>query len=117
PLADQVDAPVEAIEAAAKGATKPIVTVLMGGRNGPLRPGSALPAFAFPEPAAGVLGRVHLYGAWLADVDDAATGEVGDIDRAHAHGIITAALDRGDHMLDVGDVVSVLRAYGVTAPE
>jgi acyl-CoA synthetase (NDP forming) len=117
PMADQVDAPVEAIEAAARGATKPIVTVLMGGRNGPLRPGSSLPAFAFPEPAAGVLGRVHLYGAWLADEADAAISDVGDIDRAGARGVITAALERGDRMLDVGDVVSVLRAYGITAPE
>jgi acyl-CoA synthetase (NDP forming)/GNAT superfamily N-acetyltransferase len=117
PMADQVDAPVEAIEAAAKGATKPIVTVLMGGRNGPIRPGSTLPAFAFPEPAAGVLGRVHLYGAWLTDEADTDTGDVGDIDRARARGIITAAVARGDEMLDVGEVVDVLRAYGITAPE
>ena len=117
PMADQVDAPVDAIEAAAKGATKPIVTVLMGGRDGPLRPGSALPAFAFPEPAAGVLGRAHLYGAWLADEADTATGDVGDIDRARVRGIIAAAVERGDEMLDVGEVVEVLRAYGITAPE
>jgi acyl-CoA synthetase (NDP forming)/GNAT superfamily N-acetyltransferase len=117
PLADQVDAPVDAIEAAARGATKPIVTVLMGGRNGPLRPGSTLPAFAFPEPAAGVLGRVHLYGAWLADDADTATGDVSDIDRVCARAVVAAAIDRGDDMLDVGEVVEVLRAYGITAPE
>ncbi len=117
PMADQVDAPVEAIDAAAKGASKPIVTVLMGGRNGPLRTGSAVPAFAFPEPAAGVLGRVHLYGAWLADEASIDTGDVGDIDRVGARAVITSALDRGDDMLAVGEVVEVLRSYGVTAPE
>jgi acyl-CoA synthetase (NDP forming)/GNAT superfamily N-acetyltransferase len=117
PLADAVDAPVAAIEAAAAGTSKPIVTVLMGGRDGPLREGSALPAFSFPEPAAAVLGRVHLYGAWLADEADAASEEVGDIDRASAHGLIAAAVERGDDLLEIDAVVAVLRAYGITVPE
>jgi acyl-CoA synthetase (NDP forming) len=116
PLASAVSAPVAAIEAAAAGATKPIVTVLMGGRNGPLQPGSSLPAFAFPEQAAGVLGRSHLYGAWLADEADAPLAQVGDIDRASAHDIITAALARGEEALAVEDVVTVLDAYGIVAP-
>ena len=84
----------------------------MGGRDGPLRPGSALPAFAFPEPAAGVLGR-HLYGAWLADEVAATVPDVGDIDRGAAHAPIAAAVERGDDHLDVDAVVAVLRAYGV----
>ena len=116
PLADAVTAPVAAIEAAADGATKPIVTVLMGGRNGPLQRGSTLPAFAFPEQAAGVLGRSRLYGAWLADEADAPFGDVGDIDRARARDILTAALARGEEALEVDDVVAVLGAYGVVAP-
>ena len=116
PLASAVTAPVAAIEAAAAAATKPIVTVLMGGRNGPLQPGSSLPAFAFPEQAAGVLGRSHLYGAWLADEADAPLADVGDIDRASAHDVITAALARGDDVLGVEDVVTVLGAYGIVAP-
>jgi acyl-CoA synthetase (NDP forming)/GNAT superfamily N-acetyltransferase len=117
PLAHLVDAPVAAIEDAAAGATKPIVTVLMGGRDGPLRPGSTLPAFGFPEPAAGVLGRVHLYGAWLADEAAATVSDVGDIDRAGAHAIIAAAVERGDDHLDVDGIVAVLRAYGVVVPD
>jgi acyl-CoA synthetase (NDP forming)/GNAT superfamily N-acetyltransferase len=117
PLADAVDAPVAAIETAAAGTTKPIVTVLMGGRDGPLREGSALQAFMFPEPAAAVLGRVHLYSAWLADEADAAFEEVADIDRASAHALIAAAVEGGHDTLDVEDVVAVLRAYGITAPE
>jgi len=117
PLAELVDAPVAAIEETAVGATKPIVTVLMGGRDGPLREGSTLPAFAFPEPAAGVLGRVHLYGAWLADEAAATVTDVGDIDRARAKAVITDALARGDRHLDVGEIVAVLGAYGVVAPD
>jgi acyl-CoA synthetase (NDP forming)/GNAT superfamily N-acetyltransferase len=116
PLADAVTAPVAAIEEAATDATKPIVTVLMGGRNGPLRRGSSLPAFAFPEQAAGVLGRSHLYGSWLADEADAPLPDVGEIDRARAREVILAALHRGDEVLDVTDVVGVLGAYGITAP-
>ena len=90
----------------------------MGGRNGPLQPGSSLPAFAFPEQAAGVLGRSHLYGAWLADEADAPLGDVGDIDRARRprhHQPPRSA--RGDAVLDVADVVAVLGAYGIVAPE
>jgi acyl-CoA synthetase (NDP forming)/GNAT superfamily N-acetyltransferase len=117
PLADAVSAPIEAIEEAGVGATKPIVTVLMGGRNGPLRRGSDLPAFAFPEPAAGVLGRSHLYGSWLANEADAPLGEVGEIDRAKAKSLIADALARGERELDVGAVVELLRAYGIDAPD
>ena len=65
PLAQAVAAPVAEIDTAAADSTKPVVAVLMGGRNGPLRIGSPLPAFAFPEPAAAVLGRSYLYGTWL----------------------------------------------------
>jgi succinyl-CoA synthetase alpha subunit/GNAT superfamily N-acetyltransferase len=65
PLA-HAPAPVDEIEAAAEGATKPIVIVPIGEFSGPVRAGSALPAFAFPEPAAAVLGRSYLYGNWLA---------------------------------------------------
>ena len=56
----------------------------MGGRNGPLRPGSAVPAFAFPEPAAGVLGRVCAYGRWLQTEAAAPPSDVADIDRPRA---------------------------------
>jgi acyl-CoA synthetase (NDP forming) len=117
PLAELVGAPVAAIEAAAVGATKPIVTVLMGGRDGPLSPGSPLPAFAFPEPAAGVLGRAHLYGAWLTDEAAATVTDVGDIDRVGAHATIAAAVEAGVDRLDVEAVGRLLRAYGVFAPE
>ena len=117
PLPEDVAGPVDAIEEAARGATKPIVAVMMGGDDGPLRPGSAVPAFAFPEPAAGVLGRAHQYGAWLDGEAEAMLGEVADIDRVGAHDVVVAAVARGDETLCVDDVVTLLRAYGITAPE
>lgn len=116
PLAEAVTIPVAAIEEAAADATKPIVAVLMGGRNGPLRDGSTMPAFAFPEPAAAVLGRSYAYGAWLAHEADAPLDDVADIDRVRATEIIEEALDRGEESLDVEEVVAVLDAYGIVAP-
>ena len=45
--------------------TKPVVAVMLGGVDGPLIEGSAVPAFTFPEQAAAVLGRAYAYGQWL----------------------------------------------------
>ena len=97
PLAHAVAAPVAAIDEAAAGATKPVVAVLMGGANGPLRRGSPVPAFAFPEPAAAVLGRSHAYGTWLQQEAGAETAGVADIDRATVAGVIADALGAGRH--------------------
>ena len=117
PLAEAVAAPVAAIDAAATGSTKPVVVVLMGGVNGPLRHGSPVPAFAFPEPAAAVLGRSHAYGTWLEQESGAASAGVADIDRAEVAAVIAGALARGATRLDMAEVVAVLAAYGVEMPE
>ena len=117
PLAAAVAAPVEEIAAAAAGNTKAVLTVLMGGRSGPLLPGSPLPAFAFPEQAAGVLGRSYAYGQWLRTEAASTVTDVADIDRIGADAIIAAALDRGAAVLDVTETADVLRAYGVAVPE
>ena len=116
PLAD-APVPVDEIEAAVDGAAKPIVIVPIGGFSGPVRPGSALPAFAFPESAAAVLGRSYLYGHWLATEAASHVAEAGDIDRALVAATIAGALARGAETLDVTDVGVVLRAYGISAPE
>ena len=116
PLARAVAAPVVAIDTAAAASAKPVVAVLMGGANGPLRIDSPLPAFAFPEPAAAVLGRAYGYGTWLQQEAEAAAADAADIDRAAAAAIIAAALERGDTRLDTADVAAVLAAYGIDAP-
>ena len=45
----------------------PVAAVLLGGADGPLAPGSSVPAFTFPEQAAAVLGRSHAYARWLQE--------------------------------------------------
>lgn len=116
PLADAVDAPAAALDEAARGSRKPVLVVLMGGRSGPLRPGSPVPAFAFPEQAASALGRVRAYGQWLEEEDGAPTDAFGDIDRVRAAAVIEAALRRGDTALDVATASQVLDAYGIAIP-
>src|SRR5690606_26494737 len=65
PLHEAVAAPVAELDAALDGASKPAAAVLLGADDGPIRAGSPVPAFAFPEPAAAVLGRSYAYGHWL----------------------------------------------------
>ncbi len=117
PLAAAVTVPVAAIDAAAAGATKPVVVVLMGGASGPLRSGSTVPAFAFPEPAAAALGRSRAYGTWLEQEAGAAPADVGDIDRAKVADLLASALDRAATRLDTDEVNAVLAAYGVVVPD
>ncbi len=116
PLAEAIDAPTEALDQAVAGAAKPVVVVLMGGRNGPLRPGSPVQAFAFPEQAAGVLGRLRAYGRWLEDIGGAPSEEVGDIDRARAAAIVAAAVAAGVESLDVASASELFSAYGISVP-
>ena len=94
PLVDS-PVPVDEIEAAAAGRRSRSSMVPIGRFSGPVRPGSAIPAFAFPEPAAAVLGRSYRYGHWLATEAAAEVADAGDIDRAVAAATIAAALDRG----------------------
>ena len=64
PISSMVDdvAPPSPTPPPARG--KPVLAVTLGRDDGPLAPGSPVPAFAFPEPAAGALGRVARYAAW-----------------------------------------------------
>ncbi|MDQ3739216.1 MAG: GNAT family N-acetyltransferase, partial [Actinomycetota bacterium] len=54
------------IDRAASGATKPVVAVMLGSRDGPVLDGSPVPSFSFPEQAAAVLGRMWAYSRWRA---------------------------------------------------
>jgi acyl-CoA synthetase (NDP forming)/GNAT superfamily N-acetyltransferase len=73
PLLGAVGAPDAAIDRACKGATKPVLAVMLGAGDGPLLAGSSVPSFAFPEQAAAVLGRIAVHAEWrqteLADAD------------------------------------------------
>ncbi|MET0578500.1 MAG: acetate--CoA ligase family protein, partial [Ilumatobacteraceae bacterium] len=116
PLASAVAAPVAAIEEAALRAAKPLVVVLMGGVSGPLRSGSTVPAFAFPEPAAAALGRSRAYATWLEQEAGSASAEAADIDRTRVAAVLAEALSRGADRLDTDEVAEVLAAYGIVAP-
>ena len=115
PLA-AAEAPVEEIDAASVGATKPVLAVMLGGKDGPLREGSTVPAFSFPEPAAAVLGRMHAYAMWRATEADAAIVLTDGIDEVVASTIIDSAVASGEETLSLQRATALLASYGVPVP-
>ncbi|HSL74442.1 MAG TPA: GNAT family N-acetyltransferase [Ilumatobacteraceae bacterium] len=119
-VADDVESAAKRIDDGARGATKPVVAVMLGGVDGPVAPGSAVPAFMFPEQAAAVLGRSHAYGCWLRE--DAARDDerVRPVDPAAAHQLITSAIgDSGEDVapLDLVTTRRLLSTYGLDMAE
>ena len=117
-VADDVDAAARHIDAGASGNTKPVVAVLLGGADGPVAPGSRVPAFTFPEQAAAVLGRSYAYARWLRDEASEPAENVRPVDPGAAHLIITeavaAAPDTGDDIhLDLATRRRLLATYGI----
>jgi acyl-CoA synthetase (NDP forming)/RimJ/RimL family protein N-acetyltransferase len=115
-VADDVESAAKRIDDGARGATKPVVAVMLGGVDGPVAPGSSVPAFMFPEQAAAVLGRSHAYGCWLRE--DAARDDerVRPVDPGAAHQLITSAIDgtRDDvASLDLATTRRLLGTYGL----
>ncbi len=115
-VADDVDAAARDIDAGADGATKPVVAVLLGGADGPVSPGSRVPAFTFPEQAAAVLGRSHAYARWLRDEAETPDVTPRHVDPAAAHAIISeavAAAGDGPVRLDLSTRRRLLGTYGI----
>jgi acyl-CoA synthetase (NDP forming) len=113
-----------AVHDAASGATKPVVAVVLGGSDGPLQNGSAVPAFGFPEQAAAVLGRSYAYGQWLATESQAQEVPVREIDPSAAQSLIKATLQLDDRdssrerapeplLADTATQRELLRTYGI----
>jgi acyl-CoA synthetase (NDP forming)/GNAT superfamily N-acetyltransferase len=116
PLAEAVGRPVDEIDAAAAGATKPVTAVLLATADGPIKPGSPVPNFTFPEPAAAVLARSWAYGRWLATEAASPPVEVADVDAdAVAAMLATAVADHHDR-LDPPAAARLLAAYGIGVP-
>lgn len=115
PLAT-ADAPLEAIDTAAAESAKPVVAVMLGRDDGPLLPGSRVPAFSFPEPAAVVLGRMAAYSRWLATEAHDAVEPIDGIDADAVHAVLAAAMTAGRSALEADEIALVLTAYGLTAP-
>ena len=116
PLAEAVGGPVAEIERASAGADKPITAVLLATADGPITPGSNVPNFMFPEPAAAVLGRSWAYGRWLASeaASPPATVEGVDVDRVSD--LVAAALRAGTRRPDPAATADLLTAYGIRVP-
>jgi acyl-CoA synthetase (NDP forming)/GNAT superfamily N-acetyltransferase len=117
-VAEDVDAAAREIDAAAGGARKPIVAVLLGGADGPVTTGSSVPAFTFPEQAAAVLGRSHAYARWRRNEADDPPDVARPVNPATARAIITAAVATidvpgGEAVIDLGTKRRLLATYGI----
>jgi acyl-CoA synthetase (NDP forming)/GNAT superfamily N-acetyltransferase len=110
-----VGKPVDEIEAAAANAGKPVMAVLLATPDGPIKPGSVVPNFMFPEPAAAVLGRSWAYGHWLS-TEAAAPSAAVDVDVELANELLAGAVAEGSGRLDPIATAQLLRAYGVPVP-
>jgi acyl-CoA synthetase (NDP forming)/RimJ/RimL family protein N-acetyltransferase len=115
--------PLDAIDAATTGATKPVVAVMLGRADGRLRPGSRVPAFSFPEPAAEVLGRLAAYHRWLVtEADPGPEGADGGGTEGTSHdapaveGVLVEARAIGRDRLALDETIAVLGAYGLVMP-
>ncbi|MCU1396585.1 MAG: putative acetyltransferase [Ilumatobacteraceae bacterium] len=118
--------PSHEIDTASLRADKPVLAVMLGGSDGPLLPGSAVPAFSFPEPAAAVLGRMYAYSRWRATEADAAIDVSVGVDPVAASEVIRRAIlaeadgegdaDRRTGRLSLADAGELLRTYGIATP-
>ncbi|MEZ5295930.1 MAG: acetate--CoA ligase family protein [Ilumatobacteraceae bacterium] len=112
PSTDDVNAPSEAIDRAAAESTKPVVAVMLGAGDGPLRRGSDIASFAFPEQAAAVLARVAAYSRWRRSEADESPDEVpANIDRPAAEATIDRMIESG--VCGPQEIGELLATYGI----
>jgi acyl-CoA synthetase (NDP forming)/RimJ/RimL family protein N-acetyltransferase len=104
------------VAAVAEHAEKPVLAVMLGRDDGPLLPGSTVPTFAFPEPAAAVLGRLARYAAWRKR-PEGVVPDLRAIDDVAGRAIVEHALEaRPDGtLLPLGPTHELLVAYGIAS--
>ncbi len=114
-VAADVDAAARDIDEAAAGSSKPVIAVLLGGADGPVAPGSPVPAFTFPEQAAAALGRSYGYARWRRDEAAAPAEPSRPVNPADAHDIISEAVarDGADANLDLASKRRLLASYSI----
>jgi acyl-CoA synthetase (NDP forming) len=111
------------IAAAAAGASKPIVAVMLGSGDGWVAGEMSVPSFAFPEQAVATLASSYAYGRWLETEAAAAPVTLRHVDPARAQGLVRSWLERTDDdpdtgvHLDVDATTELLAAYGVTVAD
>jgi acyl-CoA synthetase (NDP forming)/GNAT superfamily N-acetyltransferase len=114
---DAVSSVVAGVEAAATGAAKPVVAVMLGAPDGPISPGSDVPTFTFPEQAVAALSRSYAYGRWLATEAAAEPDRHRAVDPDGARTLIADALRSTDRCdADVDLQRRLLSAYGLEMP-
>jgi acyl-CoA synthetase (NDP forming)/GNAT superfamily N-acetyltransferase len=108
-----------AIDRAGTDVPKPVLVVLLGSADGPVRPGSEVPAFSFPEQAAAVLARSYGYGRWLETEREETPSSITALDPDAALAVIEQATsshpDGGAFSLDTAASSELLGAYGISA--
>ena len=117
-VVEDVHAAARDIDAAASGASKPVIAVLLGGADGPVSPGSRVPAFTFPEQAAAAFGRSYAYARWRRNEADAPPEVARPVNPAAAHAIISEAVaaledNSGEVHVDQATKRRLLEAYGI----
>ncbi len=114
-VAEDVDAAARDIDAAAAGASKPVIAVLLGGADGPVVPGSPVPTFTFPEQAAAVLGRSHAYARWRREEAEAPPEVARPVNPAAAEAIINEAVGEAlsEVEIDLDTKRRLLATYGL----
>lgn len=110
-----------AIDRAGTDVPKPVLAVLLGSADGPVRPGSDVPGFSFPEQAAAVLARSYGYGRWLETEREQTPSSITALDPDAALSIIERAAqgqpDGMAFMLGTAASSDLLGAYGINAAE
>ena len=115
PVQMALGAPADAIDASATRSSKPILAVMLGAEDGPLRAGSRVPAFAFPEQAAAVLGRISAYAAWRREEEaEPRVATPARIDPDIANAVIAEHLPSGTMQPEATG--ELLAAYGIPMP-
>jgi acyl-CoA synthetase (NDP forming) len=116
-VADDVKSVVTGIERAAAAGSKPVVAVMLGAADGPIAPGSDVPAFTFPEQAAATLGRSYSYGRWLATEAAAPPEPDREVNPGAAQASIERALaDVEACHADIPTQRELLSSYGIFMP-
>jgi acyl-CoA synthetase (NDP forming) len=116
-VVDDVRSVAAGIDAAAQNSSKPVVAVMLGASDGPISPGSDVPAFTFPEQAVAALSRSYGYGRWLASEAASPPDSVREVNPAAARAVIEDAL-AGDERChpDVATQQRLLAAYALEMP-
>lgn len=98
-----VSAAARDVDAGAGHPDKPVVAVMLGGEDGPVLPGSAVPSFTFPEQAAAALGRSYGYARWLAEEAAEEPHATRPVDPTAAEALIYEALTEAPTEVPAGD--------------